>query len=376
MSPKTVLLFKRLGTALLSTVIFVASGEIGLRVYLGAPKGLFLFSRPGSNGMYVPNSSFVAGFGVVPYTVTTNSLGLRCEEVPAKKNRLRIAMLGDSVTDGLFANNSETYPALLEKDLHERGHNTEVINGARGAGSIDKEFAILREVIGPLSPDLVVLTFVTNDIRDIYDESRDQMLSLSMKPTLSESLTSFFYTRTAIGEVSLDVYLRDRFETYRAYEKHQGEPGKDEYHIEGGDHFAENAKLFEKRWGNWDGVVLKEPFSSKTNQAIEDYFFMLDRFREYCATRHAGFVFVYFPSYSQVYDETTSMKIRDVLNARCQDKGIPFLDLTPAFREVGRNEVLHLAPLDFHPNPEGNRVMATALADFLVQQGLLESQRQ
>lgn len=372
MSPSTTLLFKRIGTALLSVVIFVSSAEISLRFYLGAPKGLFLFSRPGKNGMYVPNTSFVAGFGVVPYTIKTNSLGLRGDDLPQKKTGLRIAMIGDSVTDSFFSDNQDTYPALLGRTLRQSGYSVDVINGGRGAGSIDKEYAILREVIAPLDPDIVVLTFVTNDIADIWGRSRDQMLSFTMKPDLTARLMGYLDTQTALGEVSLDVYLRDRFESYRAYEKHQGEPKKDNYQIEGGGEYEENAKVFEKRWDKWDGIVLKEPFSQGTGECISNYFFIQGKLLDYCRDHHAKLVFVYFPSYSQVYDSKTSMKMRDLLSQRCAELGLPFLDLTEAFKEKGRSEVLHLAPIDFHPNPRGNSLMASTLADFLIRQGMMK----
>jgi lysophospholipase L1-like esterase len=372
MTAKTALYLKRAGTVLLSTVIFLTAAEVSLRIYLGAPKGLFLFSRLGDNGMYVKNATFVSAFGFFPYTIKTNSLGLRGEEPSPQKNGLRVAMLGDSITDGFFVNNEDTYPWLLQQILRKRRPGVEVINGAHGAGSVDKEYAIVREVIAPLNPDIVVLTFVTNDIREICGKTRDQMLSLEIKPTLSEKLMGFFYTRTAIGEVTLDVYLRDRFEMYRAQERH-GEISKINYgQIEGGNNYAENAKLFEKRWGNWDGIILKEPFSSMTNGCIDDYFFVFGKLHDYCVQHHIRLVCVYFPSYSQVYDARTSMRMRDVLSRKCENLDVPFLDLTGPFRIEGSHQVLHLAPLDFHLNPEGNHLMAATVAEFLDQQKLLE----
>jgi hypothetical protein len=43
---------------------------------------------------------------------------------------------------------------------------------------------------------------------------------------------------------------------------------------------------------------------------------------------------------------------------------VSFLDLTDLFQQRGQVEPLHLAPLDFHPNPRGNRVMAEAIYNF------------
>ena len=81
-------------------------------------------------------------------------------------------------------------------------------------------------------------------------------------------------------------------------------------------------------------------------------------------------VFVYFPAYPQVYDQAASMKIRELLREHAAAQGVPFLDLTPALRAQG-GRVLHAAPADFHPNPEGNRVIGEALASFLIENRLV-----
>ena len=104
---------------------------------------------------------------------------------------------------------------------------------------------------------------------------------------------------------------------------------------------------------------------------VDDYLFALNRVKRFCDAHAAALVFVYFPCYPQVYDPNTPMTIRDVLGRKCRELAIPFLDLTPAFRRMGRVKVLHLAPLDFHPNPDGNRLMAETIAEFLVGKGHL-----
>jgi lysophospholipase L1-like esterase len=90
----------------------------------------------------------------------------------------RIAMLGDSVTNGYFVGDAETYPAQLQRLLNLHGRERHyVANVARAGGSIDMELANLRDVAIPLAPRLAILTFVTNDIYEICDTSREQLLS-------------------------------------------------------------------------------------------------------------------------------------------------------------------------------------------------------
>jgi len=54
------------------------------------------------------------------------------------------------------------------------------------------------------------------------------------------------------------------------------------------------------------------------------------------------------------------------------DASIPFLDLTETFRKEGEKTVLHLAPVDYHLNPTGNKVMAEDIARFLLDGKFLE----
>ncbi len=117
----------------------------------------------GGATLYPPSATLPMRWGAIPYEVRTNALGFRGDELAlvAPSGRVRILALGDSVTDGFFADNDATYPAQLQRFLRERGRDVEVINGARGGGSIDKEYAILKE--HGLSQDLQVMARAIGD---------------------------------------------------------------------------------------------------------------------------------------------------------------------------------------------------------------------
>jgi lysophospholipase L1-like esterase len=353
----------------------LALGEGACR-FLGYPKGRFL-------SVYPPNATLTMTWGAVPYRVRTNSLGLRGPEIPTEKaaGRRRILALGDSVTDGFFADDEDTYPAQLETLLRARGVDAEVVNAGMGACSIDAEAATLAGLMG-LRPDVVVLTFVTNDIREIVGKRREDLASLRPASRVAPAdrplppaarVAQWLVVHSGLGEVVLDSYLKARFETYRAAEEVDAESQltPERYRIPGGDRFAQNATLFLQRYADSDGILLERPLSASTRAAVDDYLFALGRVATFCRSHRATLVFVYFPCYAQIYDPNVSMKIRNVLERACAQTATPFLDLTPAFREAGRSCVLHLAPLDFHPNPAGNGVIAEALADFLLARGFL-----
>jgi hypothetical protein len=154
---------------LIGTLVLLGVLEVGARWVVGAPRGIFRGFMPGAEGLYPASSTIEMIWGPIPYRVSTNALGFRGPALERTKTAgvVRIAAIGDSVTDGFFVDNDATYPYFLQQALDERGLETEVINAARGSGSIDKSLAILKEAVLPLEPDIVLLTAVTNDISDL-----------------------------------------------------------------------------------------------------------------------------------------------------------------------------------------------------------------
>jgi lysophospholipase L1-like esterase len=361
---------RRLGTdalqALLATLVLITLLEVCTRLALDAPRGIFSGFLPGASGLYPPNAEIEMVWGPIPYRISTNSLGFRGPELsPVRPHgKLRIAAIGDSVTDGFFVDDDATYPHLLERALAARGVRSEVINAARGSASLPKELAILREAVLPLAPDVVLLTFVTNDVAELRGVSREGLLAARL-PRGRVPLRLRLITATALGELGYDLYLRVASEPYRRKRGAEAR-GAERYAIEGGASFERNVRIFLERYADTDSIALRERFTRKTAALIESYLFALDRFLAICAEHGIEPGLVYFPAYPEVYAPERSQRLRDLLARAAEERDLPFLDLTAAFRSAGRTRVLHLAPLDFHPNPEGNAVTAAAAADFVV----------
>ena len=100
-------------------------------------------------------------------TYTTNSLGMRSEEVDFKKGH--ILLVGDSVTFGLGVNNSETVSHYLQ-NKHKK---YQVLNlGVPGYG-IGQYFLNLKRHIDKLNPKLIVLIiYTTNDLDETRRDTR------------------------------------------------------------------------------------------------------------------------------------------------------------------------------------------------------------
>lgn len=339
----------------------------------GYPRGTFAAFFPDGARPYPPNRTLRLTWGAVPYVVRSNAQGFRGEDIAARKRSatLRILTIGDSMTDGFFVDNEATWQFGLQNDMrHRLGAEVEVVNGARGGGSIDKELAMLKSFLRPLAPDLVILTFVSNDISEIRGVSLDELLNLKLggaRMTMAARARRFVFAQTGLGEFLFHLYLTARSPSYAERPRETDIRLDDRrYAIPGGANFAENVGAFRKRYGDKDGLVLGDRFSDETEAAFGKYVVALKEFAAVCRAADAELIFVYFPAYSQVYDAEAARYVNDRLRSACESAGLCFLDLTDGFRAHGANRVLHLAPVDYHLNPEGNAVFAGLVADFLT----------
>jgi hypothetical protein len=87
--------------------------------------------------------------------------GFRREKTPGK---VRVLALGDSMTYGLGVEDDETYSAVLEK-LDPR---LEVVNAGVAGYSTAEELLLLREQGLRLAPDVVLVAFLWNDLKEAY----------------------------------------------------------------------------------------------------------------------------------------------------------------------------------------------------------------
>ena len=78
----------------------------------------------------------------------------------------RIISLGDSFTIGYEVDVDQTFSAVLERELQKAGHDVEVLNaGVSGFSNAEEALYLERELL-KYDPDLVVLSFYSNDLTD------------------------------------------------------------------------------------------------------------------------------------------------------------------------------------------------------------------
>lgn len=361
------------GFTLLSTLGLTLSLELISRCFLGSPQGYFVNMIPHEYSLYPPNQSIPRTWGKIPYLIETNNLGFRgSQSIDPQKaaHTIRIVTLGDSITDGFFVNNPDTYPVQLQVYLDNHSLlTTEVINAAKGGASIDKELAIYKKYVAPLNADIALLTFVTNDLNDLKSNDRNKLLNYFIK-TDTGSITNWLLTRSTLAETALHNFLRWRFDDYATPDlKDINNP--DRYHITDNQDYKNNALAEVALSEQWRNLVLSPEQEAAGRKKMQDYLFVLNTFNQELNASGTTLILVYYPAYSQIYLDSVSFWARDALQDFCEAHNIPFIDLSPAYKQADRNTALHLAPLDYHPNPSGNQLIATTIGEFLLENNFL-----
>ena len=266
-----------------------------------------------------------------PYAVEVqyNSLRFRdVEPAPASPGVRRVAIVGDSFTEGQGVKEPDTYPRVLEKLLNDGGGGWEVRNcGRRGA-----DFPQLNEAFEDClkySPEVVVYAMVLNDAdrspefqaRQSYvnDWILDRGMMLEGKP--APELRPL--------DSRLRALVADRIETWRT-----GRATARWYH----DMYTEPNRV---GWERTQGYVRE-----------------MNR-----RTLAAGgrFLVASWPLMVHLEGDDPFADLAETIGRFCLAAGIPRHDLRPAFR--GRDTAsLWVHPVDMHPNEVANRLAAESLA--------------
>ncbi len=277
--------------------------------------------------------------------ISTNSLGYRNREI-AKKRGSRILFLGDSITFGDYLPEAETFVRVVEERARSDGLAWETINAGIGAIGIENELAVLMETGISVEPDVVIVCWYLNDFHE-SPGVRIKPLPYPLDGSRLASHTWWTYHRVkASVSRRLDTRAaRSEFEAELA-SRHRG---------------REDLRQFDDQvlgaFRDWGGA-----WSPRTWPLVSSCFEQMKRLAD-----ENGFQLrvVGFPVRAQVeaafvedYPQRRLTELTGVL-------GVPFLDLLPVLREAHASST----PLFFdhcHHTPEGNRVVAKSIYDFLL----------
>jgi lysophospholipase L1-like esterase len=320
-----------LGAGLL---VMLVLGEVALRVvdrghpYYSAPE----LYQPSSDPrvQFEPRPSFV-GYSEGTQ-VSTNSRGLRERELPLVKppGTRRVVFIGDSVTFGPGIPDNQPFARVLEASLGEGGAGpVETVNaGVVGYNSI-QELARLENVGLAYQPDVVVLTFLAND--------------------LLETFSIFDHQYEPDGVLAgAKVWLRRNSHLYRFLQDIYWRAGQEARRTREGP---------------------TEPLRKR--ERLEERLATLDQMIRVARANGAGFLLVLYPDN---LDDPVSpgpsgerLTLRQELTQFAAREQVPVVDLTTALGDVrdprARQYRLREDP---HPSVEGHRVIAETLRGPLL----------
>jgi lysophospholipase L1-like esterase len=163
----------RAGIMISSASFLLSIGAVELVIRAVDPLGISYYEQagdymrdklPDDQLIFRHKPSWETRYGDV--RVTYNERGLRDRPILPKGNdEYRILALGDSVTFGTGVDQDKTFAARLEPLLQGRLHRpVRVINSGVGGYNTVQEVTYFKRDGLPLQPDLVLLTYVQNDI--------------------------------------------------------------------------------------------------------------------------------------------------------------------------------------------------------------------
>lgn len=287
-----------------------------------------------------------------------NSVGLRDTEHPIAKPSgvFRIALLGDSSTEGLQVPFEQTYGKRLEQLLQKQGKNVEVINFACSGYSTGQELLQFEQQVAAYKPDLTLLLYNRGDAVE------------NVRPRGQAEPRPYFYINDA-GKVEQDNSV------LTAYAKDlQPNPLND--------FLRKNSRIYGVLGQTGLKLSINEPLylklkgfvtpksrkfkaaavaDAKTQDSLAVTSALLEQLDADCRKAGSKFVLVAFPN--MVEDPEFARQIAK-FQAMSKEDGFGFYDLTPSFH-WNKDPMSHF--FKYHFSGKGHKLVADRVGEYLLQ---------
>jgi lysophospholipase L1-like esterase len=262
-----------------------------------------------------------------------------------------IVVIGDSFVEGLTVTDAELATSRLAQSQGKVVANL----GQSTYGPLE-ELVVLKRYGLPLQPRTVVwLFFEGNDLTDVTHYHR----AMENPPTFWRSYWARSFTRSAVNEV------RGLFAAHA-----EKPPG------------VSRSGVLQTSTGN--NVTLyffnTPPLTQENLSALDETAATIETAHKLCAAQGARLIFVYVPTKFRVFHSfcrfPQESKCRDWVVSDLPDRlqkalgsvapEVGYLDLTPALIDAVKAGKLPYYPDDEHWSPEGHKVAAEAINDYLI----------
>ena len=307
---------------------------VGLDCYPSNPRGYFdLDLRDGATRKHFDSlrvQRIERCVSHAPYAVELryNSLRFRDREPQPKRPGVRrIAVLGDSFTEGEGVVERDTYPRVLERALNATGAGRwEVLNFGRRGADFPALYHTFEELLAH-DPDVVVYAMVLNDCEQPPSfEARHALVTARIagpprRPAPLSTRPPFGLRTWQFVQHRLDQHRLDR--AMRAwYSELYAEP-------------------------NREGWERSKAYIGEMNRRMR--------------LRGGHFQVATWPILAYLDGDYPFQRVHDAVGRFCLAAGIPWVDLLPGLR--GRPAAdLWVHPIDAHPNAIAHRLVADHMA--------------
>ncbi len=308
-------------------------------------------------------------------TMKTNSMGFRARNTPEKDNsEYRIVMLGDSFTMGEGVSYEDSFSNLLENYLNKSSKRKyDVIDCGVESYSPILEYLQLKEDIGILKPDMVIMNFDMSDVLNEYVYRKEGVLGKDSEPMSVNGFQDFNKARgSAVTRAENWVYgnLFITSAISGLLREHMEKP----LDIKNVD--LETAVMKSNRLMLLH--TLKEPEFEEFGLIMSEIEDSILRTKKLCDEHGSQFILSTYPWGHQVNDRewipgrydyiSKSSQISDrtvnELERFCVQNNIPFFNAFPYFRNYKGEELLYFHH-DMHWTPAGHKLMARYLYEAL-----------
>ncbi len=406
-------LFKKSIAGFFILLIIIALIEVSLRIYycdsLIIPPEYsqplqFWQADPLLGWVHIPDKKMIALEGDEGiHVVSTNSKGLRDLEhrYADPEDRYRILVLGDSFVEGFNVGLESSFHRLIQQRLREK--EVEIINmGVDSYGTV-QEFLYLKKEGLKYQPDLVLLTFLCNDIRNnslILEVAKHGIRHIPprhVRPyfNMSEKNGNFILTKPNYellkftikkGKENLEKDLKRKkgFLQGLILWNMIGTPWNDSNRYKKLTIFS--PYVIGKVHANKEEEARLRKIERIKQGAEEISFRLILEVKRLAEKNNAEFVLILIPEKIQVDESYHKRSIekssflrydffkvhRDLIQF-CNQKGIKILDLTPVFAESykqGKGPFFETE--GGHWNKKGHRLAASSLCEYLEENGVIE----
>lgn len=274
----------------------------------------------------------------LPFAVRIDSLGYRGAGFPVHKRpgELRILAIGDSFTYGDFVDNDSTFPAVLQRSLAASCKRpVTVINAGVGGSTITTAIHMLERA-WKLSPDVVLLTFVENDVDDLRSDMWGELAAnRQAKSRFPLSVMYPVLRRSALWNFSLKLRGRVRALRNTSAVSSPADPRP-----------------------RSDVPALRAEYGRELRMLASEVH-----------AQDRSLVLVAFPSHLTVSGMATDEQLQ-WLQRTGEDQDVPTFNLLEPLKASGLPTTqLYLLPHDGHPSPRGYEIAGSWLTSRLTARG-------